>query len=193
LLKPTYNITISRLPWEIILCVLGILFAVGRWRLKRKMWYGYPVAIILIVIAMGIYLYPPQLLDCDKEGCMLPIHWHAELNISVCGKEVFLPEEAGDLNTQHTHNDSNRLHLHAMTKMNGEQTALLTPEIHHLGNVFQQTGIAFNSTCFSSYCNGDSCIGSNPGSLRMKVNGEVNAEYDKYVWIDGDEIRIEFG
>ena len=192
ILKPTYNITASRLPWDAILGVLGLLFVIGRWRYRRKLWYGYLLGGVLIVIAAGIYLYQPAPIACDSEGCLLPIHWHAELNISVCGNEVFLPEEVGDLNAQHTHNDTNRLHLHAMTKMNVDQTALLTPDQHKLGDVFQQTGIRFNSTCFSSYCNGDACIGSGAGKLRMTVNGEANTEYDEYVWIDGDEIAIVF-
>ncbi len=114
------------------------------------------------------------------------IHWHSQLNISICGTPYHLPLEAGDLNKQHTHNSTSKLHLHAMVK--DERSDEL-----RLGNLFEQLSIPFNSTCLADYCNGDPCPDGKQGMLTMTVNNKPNQEFDNYLWRDGDVISVRFG
>jgi len=128
---------------------------------------------------------------CDEEGvCEIAVHWHSELELSVCGEHFLLPKEAGDLDEQHTHKEPNRLHFHSLTKAT-EDGELLEPERLRAGGLFEQLDMKFNSECFRDKCNGDLCNGQ-PGSVKMYVNGASSTEFDKYVWKDGDVISISF-
>lgn len=118
------------------------------------------------------------------------IHWHSQLNISICGKPYHLPLETGDLNKQHTHAQQGKLHAHIMMKMS-ETGEVLEPEKLKLGHLFEQFAIPFNETCIAEHCNGNPCEGKQ-GKLRMTVNGKDSLEFANYSWSDNDEIRIYF-
>lgn len=129
---------------------------------------------------------------CGEDGCDLAIHWHTQLTMTVCGEPYHLPLEVGDLDRVHTHKERDYLHFHSLVKTDPTGSKVLEPEKLAVGDIFEQLGIPFNSTCFNGKCNGETCNGE-PGELRMTVNGIPNEQYDEYSYNDGDEIRITFG
>jgi hypothetical protein len=131
--------------------------------------------------------FPISITDHEEiESNELAVHWHSHINITLCGTPYLLPPEAGDLNKQHTHGETGKLHLHAMVTPDTMDEQLM------LGNLFSQLNITFNNTCFEQYCNNDLCNGK-PGMLSMIVNGEENAQFNTYSWKDNDTISITFG
>ncbi len=130
---------------------------------------------------------------CGAEGCVLAVHWHAQLKMKICGEPFHLPLEAGDLNKQHTHKERDKLHFHALIKTDVSGTKLLEPEKLRLGELFEQLGIRFTKECFSNYCNQEACPNGSIGKLSVLVNGVPKPEGNDYVWKDGDEIEITFG
>jgi hypothetical protein len=131
------------------------------------------------------YLFSVRGNPTPCKDCKTAVHWHSYLNISLCGAQYDLPTEAGELNKQHTHNQTTKLHLHAMIGSENDDEL-------KLGNLFEQLEIPFNATCIAEYCNDDPCPDGKKGKLKMAVNDKENAELDNYKWKDGDNITINF-
>ena len=123
-----------------------------------------------------------------------PVHWHADVDIEICGEPYFLPTIEGFRNQVgaelvHTHEDM-RIHV---------EGPVMEPEEASLGNFFDMQGIPFSATEIADKKNGDICPDGKPSKVRMFVNGKENAEFDKYIispYPDvppGDLIKITFG
>jgi len=161
------------------------------------------VAYILIVAVTGgvtIYLIFTTLhlnIISVTEG---PVHWHADYEIWMCGKEIRLPEPKGISNKQgtnliHSHND-NRIHVEGV---------LLSMEGASLGAFFHTVGGYIASDGFSvstdqgliAVHNGDKCS-EKPAKLYVFVNGKLINNPSAYIISPyekvppGDRIKVVF-
>ncbi len=123
-----------------------------------------------------------------------PVHWHADVDIEICGEPYFLPSIEGFRNQVgtelvHTHEDM-RIHV---------EGPVMEPEEASLGNFFDLQGIPFSATEITDKKNGDLCPDGKPGKVRMFVNGKESFEFDKHIIAPypdvppGDFIKITFG
>ena len=184
-----------------IVCIIwGLYAALPRKRKKfniKPLLTGLVIGIVFIGLGYSVsYFYQAGgekgFIICDEKGCDIAVHRHSKLHMTVCGKPYHLPHEGGSLSSVHTHKKADRLHFHALTKVDEKTQELLEPEKLSIGLVFERLGIRFTDTCFTDYCNGDACPDGTSGTLSMIVNDVPNEEFNTYSYKDGDEIRIIF-
>ncbi|MBI4262351.1 hypothetical protein HY624_02390 [Candidatus Uhrbacteria bacterium] len=112
------------------------------------------------------------------------IHWHAQLSITIKGKPADVPADIG-LGTVHeplhTHIDGGMIHIEY-----GEPGVIVKKEDVKLGKFFRIWGKRFDRKCIFNYCNGSG------GTVRFRVNGQQNTEFDNYVMHDNDQIEIMY-
>ncbi|MBI3963546.1 MAG: hypothetical protein HY341_00960 [Candidatus Kerfeldbacteria bacterium] len=107
------------------------------------------------------------------------LHWHPQLTMTIQGQDVPLDTNIGlgaVHNPMHTHDDTPIVHL--------EYQGRVTNDDLRLGMFFKAWGKEFSSTCILDSCNGPD------GTVHMTVNGQPNAEFDRYVMRDKDQIEI---
>jgi len=123
-----------------------------------------------------------------------PVHWHADVEIEICGQPYFLPTAEGlsnkvGENLVHTHEDM-RIHV---------EGPVMEPADASLGTFFQTQGIPFSQTQIADKKNGDLCPDGRPGKVRMYVNGMESIAFEKHIIAPypdvppGDFIKITFG
>jgi len=187
-IKPTFPFKVSNpILLRAILTILGL--AIIGLSIYKKTWIG---KIIGAAILLSVFFLGPAdtLLACEGETCNVPLHWHANLEITQCGEDFFLPVEDGALNAQHTHDEENKIHLHSMVKTT--KVEVVEKEKLLLSDLFEQSNIKFDKECLGDYCNGDVCPDGSEGKVSMTVNGEPNDEFENYPWYDEDNISISF-
>ena len=123
-------------------------------------------------------------------GCVSPptknvVHWHAKVNIEICGIHKDLPKippGQGHLGSPllHTHDD-NIVHLEGDIK-NQDIT---------IGKFMDVIGLDFSETSFMGKSNGDDCNGS-PGKWKMFLNLQESNLFRDYVVSDGDTVLLTF-
>ena len=162
-------------------------------------------AILLVTVAslIGAYAYydwnnryPSDLPDMAAgsfgDSAEEPLHWHPKVSIEVDGQMQQIPKGIGifvgkvmdtdvsgmQMSPIHTHEDDGTIHMEQMK-----------PETRttRLGYLFEVWDERFDSQCIFEYCSGGG------KSLRMFVNGEENFEFDDYVPMDKDDIKIVYG
>ena len=111
-----------------------------------------------------------------------PIHWHPHVTILIKGKPLTIPAgvglESAVHKPVHVHENDNILHWEVDA-----------PTVRNM-----QLGYFFNTVwkkklsneCILDYCNGPD------GTVKMYVNGIENTEFDHYMPLDKDEIKIVF-
>ncbi len=128
------------------------------------------------------------------------VHWHADVDIVLCGKEIALMEPAiGDLigtENMHAHDKSANLASLPGSDGNGvlhsEGMVKSQPEEHTLKRFMDHMNIRpFGSTELLQYRNGDLCDGSE-GMVKLFVNGQRRHDFDTYIPRNRDFIRLEF-
>lgn len=123
-----------------------------------------------------------------------PVHWHADVEIEICGQPYFLPTAEGlsnkvGENLVHTHEDM-RIHI---------EGPVMEPEDASIGNFFRIQGVPFSQTRIADKENGDLCPDGKPGKVKMFVNGRESTAFDKHIIAPypdappGDYIKITFG
>lgn len=175
---------------------------------KKEFVFSWKVFLFLVVLgvflgflAYSVFVYNKS--EAESEGvtvcnpqtgiCDAAFHWHAQLDIEVCGKEVFMPLEEDDLSEAHTHKERNRIHWHDTVPYDKNTGTILDTGEFKLGAFFDEMKYRFEPNCIGEKCNGfDVCGDGRENSLKMFVNGEQNFEFRDYVWKDGDEIKIVF-
>jgi len=161
------------ISWIVLLVLLGLLYSV-----------------------MQYYAQDPEggVIVCkDPNHCEVSMHVHADLKVSMCGKEIIFPSERGDLSKVHTHKERNKLHWHDLEKIDPKTKEIVNTSKLTLHAFFEQMRERFTDTCLLERCNGDSCPGSkNPGKVSMMVNGVPNTKFEKYIWKDGDKMVVMF-
>ncbi len=126
----------------------------------------------------------------DKAFTDGPVHWHARLNVKICGQFRELPESKGLTAHGKSAVGTPLLHHHHDGTAHIEGR-VLRPEDISLGAFFDAIGGKFSETEIFDKKNGDLC-GEKPGSVKLNVNGSLNMEWKNYVLKDGDQIGIEF-
>lgn len=167
--------------------------------MKKKLnMIPYVIAIAIIVLIAYSYVYFKQttteeesITVCDADQCFWAAHIHGNLDIDVCGENIDLGLEKGELDKTHTHKERGRLHFHERLPVDPETMEITDFGPLRLGNSLENMGIRFTDECIADKCNGDPCDGE-PGGITMTVNGEPNTELNEYVWKEGDTIKIEF-
>jgi len=122
---------------------------------------------------------PPLIID----------HWHATLDIWVCGeKQPVLPEwEAG----LETHNDG-IIHIHPFLPSEEGPGASLEKFFEYGGGLLTGDSIRLPGTD-ATYANGDTCPDGTTGAIRAFAQRELLDGHAQYVPQDGDGLRIIFG
>lgn len=114
----------------------------------------------------------PQNAPPEFQQCFWTAHIHAHVEIFKNSKSVPVRFEQGELEEEHTHSESNKLHWHGLIPVN--------PQIKEVNDWSPLR------------------IGAIPKDLKLQIEGKpvfiVNGqEVDpSYVWQDGDHIEIRF-
>lgn len=148
----------------------------------RKLRYGI-MGLIALGLISGAGYWASQNLDTGPQrtinaslGIGEPVHWHAEYELTVCGKDQVLqggPQEA------HTHGEKT-LHLEGIRRSREE--AELDWIVDNLGGELEEDSIMGQENC-----NGE------PANLTVEVDGEEIEDHLSYVPRDGDSLRITYG
>lgn len=110
-------------------------------------------------------------------------HTHSSLSIIIQGEEISIPQNIGiqdsvcpnGMRGVHTHDDTGRLHIETPSQIDAP-----------IGAFFNIWGEIFNSEqIFDNIADSDH-------EVIMLVNGEVNDEFENYIMLDGDTIKISF-
>lgn len=142
-----------------------------------------------------------------------PVHWHADIRMTVCGEVQKLPHPESLLdnkvgtNTLHHHNEGAEEGLNGYYRIHVEGVVFSMADVE-LGEFFRviggyltddSIGIPAGHDRVKTWTNGDLCPDGRPATLRMTVNGEPNGEFGEYVIAPytnvppGDVIELEFG
>ena len=161
---------------------------------------GVYLLLLVVVSLVTIYLVMTTLHLNIISVTKGPVHWHADFEIWVCGKEIKLAEPKGLSNKQgvdllHAHND-NRIHVEGVI-LNPEQ-ASLGAFFYALGGSLSNDGIKvpIDSGLILVH-DGDKC-NEKPAKLYVFVNGKLADAPSKYVIAPeekvppGDRIKIVF-
>ncbi|MFB6242198.1 MAG: hypothetical protein ABEJ36_05365 [Candidatus Nanosalina sp.] len=146
---------------------------------KQKMIYAGIATISIAVLALGgfqAYQFT-QTLGPEKipgKGIGVPVHWHADYTISICGKNRVL---RGGPAIAHTHGQK-RFHLEGVRS---REEATLDGILDNLGARFKPEN---NSILGKDSCNGE------PANLTVNVNGQPIENPAEYIVRDGDSIRV---
>lgn len=158
---------------------------------KKIVFYG----IIIIVSIVTIYLIVSTIYINITSYSRGLVHWHADLEIEICGEEVelekatkFLSNKVGEEEVHH-HGDM-RIHVEGVVNNKEEAT---------LGYFFDAINEDFTSTSILGYKNGYLCENTSlPGKVKMFINDIENFEFRDYEishYTDvppGDKIKIVF-
>lgn len=152
-------------------------------------------AIILLVTAVvSLTIFYQTIKINTTSWSKGPVHWHADIEIEICGEPYFLPTIEGFTNQVgtelvHTHEDM-RIHI---------EGPVIEPEDASLGNFFRLQGVPFSATQIADKKNGDICPNNKQGKVKLFVNGKENSEFENYIIAPypdvppGDQIKIVFG
>ncbi len=109
------------------------------------------------------------------------IHYHPHLAITIKGENIPIPADVGIgavHNPIHTHDPDGVIHL--------EFTGVVKEEDTTLGKFFDIWGKDFSKDSVMGHKTGEG------GTVKMKVNGAENTEFENYLMKDGDKIEITY-
>lgn len=155
-----------------ILALAIILFHKKMNDAAKKIMYILVVAVIAIVTLYLILTTLHLNVTSITKG---PVHWHADFEIWVCGKEIKLSEPKGLSNKQgvdlmHAHND-NRIHVEGVIL--DKKQASLGAFFHAVGGSLSSDGLRVpTDEGLISAHNGDKC-NEKPAKLYVFVNGNL--------------------
>lgn len=127
------------------------------------------------------------------------IHWHADVDIVICGEDRRLPEAAGGgligTTRLHTHDASQNIASLPNSDGNGvvhtEGNVRTAPQEHTLGRFMRNIGVRFSETEIMDKKNGDLCNGT-VGTVKVFLNNQTLNNATSYLPRNEDVIRIEF-
>lgn len=160
---------------------------------KRKGLIKYSIyAIIAIVVIFGLFKLFSGGSDSNNSSdsgpyTSSPVHWHASLDVYICGEKVTIPENA-PLGEHHL--GLPLLHTHADRLIHIEGQIWNKEEIT-IGKYMKVIGEEFTDTTLLDKNNGDLC-NENPGKVKLIVNSKENQELTNYVVQDGDKLELRF-
>ena len=158
---------------------------------KKIIFYGIIIIVVLITINLIITTISNNINSYSK-GL---VHWHADVEVMICGEEVELEESHSFLSDKvgtsemHHHGDM-RIHVEGVVNSREDAT---------VGAFFDALNQDFTSTSILEHKNGDVCPGTGkPGQVKMFINDIENFEFRDHEiahWTDvppGDKIKIVF-
>ncbi len=172
---------------------------------KRMKMVGIAAVVILIlaVISFAIISMPKSASPSNYDLSGFPnsfIHWHADVDVVICGEDKRLPEAVGGgllgTNRLHTHDNSANLQSLPGSDGNGiihtEGVVPQAPQEHTIEKFMRNIGVRFSNDTIMDKRNGDTCPDGTAGMVKVFVN-EISIEnFINYLPRDRDVIRIEF-
>lgn len=159
-------------------------------QMSRKKTIKSVITWSIILLAIGGVVWWIVAQATVDRGVQFPygqVHWHARLDISVCGE----PRGLEHLGSTSHHVGLPLLHTHGDNLIHVEGAPRYFKDIT-LGRFFNGLGIEFSNTGIYEYENGDACPNGTPGTLQVSVNGESIQNATEYSIRDDDEIKITF-
>ncbi len=164
---------------------------------------GHVAWLLFLVALTGAAVYGWKYLKAttpEATYTAAPVHWHAKIDIEVCGEKRDLPGpkdgSKGGPDELHHHHGDNTWHI---------EGRILRKEDIALGTFFDAMNIPFDRDRIMEKKNGDLCSPANkvaaipgkPGSVKMFVNGKPNDQFRDFVGQytqNGDDnvIKISF-
>lgn len=137
--------------------------------------------IIFGVLAVGFVVWVARLPRIPEAETLssVGIHYHPHLTIIIKGENVPIPAGIGLGATErsiHTHEADGIIHL--------EFSGVVKKEDTKLGEFFKIWGKDFSQNSILGHKAGEG------GTVKMKVNGTNNTEFENYEMKDGDKIEI---
>ena len=135
--------------------------------------------VFIVMFSIGImWLYTHR----GKTYTAGEVHWHAYIDLNICGEKKDLPcltETSGTVHGEefcgtpmlHHHYD-NIMHIEGRIK-NKEDIAL--------GKFFDAINVTFDKDKILDKKNGDLCPDGKPGKLKMYVNGQPRNDFRDYI------------
>lgn len=167
----------------------------GRRSFPRKLIIGGAVTLLVIIIAVaGLILIADDdstvtAPNGDTDGPVIGDHWHAALQVTVCG-ETLEPIDTFPGGV-HTHDDG-FIHLHPQQPFEENEGATLAMFFEYGGGLLTSDTLRMPNAA-ETYRNGDTCPDGGEGVLRVTVNGFPHSDFPDYIPRDGDIIEINFG
>ncbi len=158
---------------------------------------GLFIIIIIITISVTAYIAAATIYANMTSETGGPVHWHADFEIWVCGREIVprSPESTLDNKVgtpEMHHHDDKRIHIEGILRRKSDAS---------LGSFFRAIGGGLASTSIEIdgkiWRNNDLCNGK-PAQLMIFVNGIQNFDYGEYIIAPypnvppGDRIKIVF-
>jgi hypothetical protein len=185
--------TVIALSIVVILACASVLLNYGN-ILSESYKKGVFITIAIFAVLSTGYLVGNTIYMAVTSWSVGLIHWHADFEIWICGREIVLPEPTGLTNRVgmadvHHHGDY-RIHLEGVFREREDAT---------LGVFFDAINVPFSNEKIMDFNNGDYCPDGGRGIVRMFVNDKLySGDYRDYVISPysqvppGDSIRIVF-
>lgn len=161
------------------------------------------LVVILIIAGAGLFLATLKPAESNYDVSGFPngfIHWHADVNVIVCGENRKLPEglPGSFIGTErlHTHDKAQNINSLPGSDGNGivhtEGNVRALPQEHTLGKFMSNIGVRFGNETIMDKKNGDTCPDGSVGTVKVFLNGNPLGDPVNYLLRDKDLIRIEF-
>ena len=155
-----------------ILIFIVLLFQKNMNDLAKKFMY---LLVVIVVSLVTIYLILTTLQLNINSVTKGPVHWHADYEIWVCGKEIKLMQPKGLSNMQgvelmHSHND-NRIHVEGI--LLDKKEASLGSFFHAVGGTLSDDGIKVPTDDGLVSAHDDDNCNEQPAKLYVFVNGKL--------------------
>jgi hypothetical protein len=146
---------------------------------RKKNYFWMAVTIIVLIAFAGVvgWLYTHKKeMYTDRE-----VHWHAAVDLTICGEHVDLPCNVVSEGTVHGKNfcGEHLLHHHYDNVIHIEGQIEKKEDIA-LGKFFDIVGIPFDKDKILDKKNGDLCDGK-PGVLKMYVNNQPRTDFRDFI------------
>ena len=163
---------------------------------KRQMAKKYKKRLkyIILILAVGLLLFwfINTARNYETPFTEGQIHWHANIQLSACGKNVPLPRPVSGTSVHGSSFIGTPLmHLHDGPTIHVEGLIRKEEEIF-LGNFMKVINLNFNNDQFLEYKNGDLCPNGEPGKVKLLVNGVESSKLADKTIRDKERYQIVF-
>jgi len=185
------------LVFGILIAVILLFHKTMKNEAKKVVYFLIIIIISLVTIYLVLTTLHLNLISITKG----PVHWHADFEIWVCEKELFVAEPKSFLSNKqgvdllHAHND-NRIHVEGV--LLDKKAASLGAFFHAISGSLYSDGINIpTDEGLISVHDGDFCNGQ-PARLYVFVNGNLMENFPSYVISPfekvppGDRIKFVF-
>jgi len=144
------------------------------------------IGIIGVIIIYFLFnLFSKPVVKSYTDG---PVHWHASLDVFICGNKMDVPKEAP---VGEHHLGLPLLHTHADRLIHIEGQVWKKEDIS-FGAYMDAINVPFSNDTIMEYKNDGMCNDGKLNKVKMLVNGKENFELRNYVVKDKDKIEIRY-